>query len=151
MYAAKYLQNKYSCVTFRAHWTRTQSTACYIKTGREQNRFNLLISSLSVLLSQVERVSHLNVSPVIFEVLILILAVTRSVSVWGSVSPTCLSCWVDLDVFRLASSSNDLSPGSHFNFPSPNTLTPNCHLCIFFPLLPSATTAAITVPMHLYP
>lgn len=65
----------------------------------------------------------------------------------------CLSCWVDLDVFRLASSSNDLSPGSHFNFPSPNTLTQNCHLCMFSPPppIPSATTASITVAMHFHP
>lgn len=58
----------------------------------------------------------------------------------------CLSCWVDLDVFRLASSSNDLSPGSHFSFPSPNTLTQNCHLWIS--ALPSTAITAITGPIH---
>lgn len=58
----------------------------------------------------------------------------------------CLSCWVDLDVFRLASPSNDLSPGSRFSFPSPNTLTQNCHLWIS--ALPSTAITAITGPIH---
>lgn len=42
----------------------------------------------------------LNFSPAMCEVLILFPAVTRSASVRGNVPLTCLSCWVDLDVFR---------------------------------------------------
>lgn len=52
-------------------------------------------------LSQEENVSPLNSSTVVFEVLILIPAVSRSASVWGSDPLTRLSRWVDLDVFSV--------------------------------------------------
>lgn len=52
-------------------------------------------------------------------------------------------------MFSFLPPSNDLSPGSHLSISSPNTLTPNCHLRVYF-LLPSATTAAIAVPVPFY-
>lgn len=78
--------------------------------------------------------------------LILIPAVTRSASVWGNVPLTVSELLSGFGCFSSCLSSNDLSPGSHFSFPSPNPLTQNCHLWIS--ALPSTAITAITGPIH---
>lgn len=98
----------------------------YRDRGREQ-----VWSFHQVPLPQVENVSLLNFSPVKSEVLIRALVVSRSASGGGDLSLTCLSCWVDLDVFVSLRPLMISAQGLISAF-CPQTLTPNCHLYICF-------------------